>query len=126
MGQTDATRVETNENENTLKSADLASGLTELDSRVTGKDLYPVITRTLGYITKIEYFGDIAHTIKLFQREFTRTTGSDLVEYITGVVSTFYNDGGSTDSIITTVLTRNATDQVTSCSNAFSTTEPQC
>ena len=126
MGQTDAIRIETNENENTLISHDLASGLTELDSRVTGKDLYPVLTRTSGFITKIEYYSDLAHTNKVFQRTFTRTAGSDLIEYITGMITTFYNSDGSTDSTIATVLTRNASDQVTSCSNAFATTEPQC
>jgi len=126
MGQMDATRVQTNEENNSTVSSDLASTLTELDSRITSKDVHPVISRSGGLISKIEYFSDLAHTHKLFKRELTRTAGSDLVQYISGIITTFYNDDGSTDSIITTVISRDSSDAITSCSNIFSTTEPQC
>lgn len=126
MGQTDATRVQTNEENNTTIAADLATALNEIDSRITSKDIYPVITRTSGLISKIEYYSDLAHTHKLYQREFTRTAGSDSVLYTTGILTTFYNDNGSTDSIITTTITRNGSDLITSCNNVFSTSEPQC
>lgn len=126
MGQTDATRIQTNEEQNSTISADLASALNELDSRITSKGVYPVITRTDGLISKIEYFGDLAHTNKLYQREFSRTIGSDLVLYITGIITTFYNQDGSVDSIITTSMTRNGNDTIINCDNIFSTTEPQC
>jgi hypothetical protein len=126
MGQTDATRIQTNEENNTTIAADLASTLNELDSRITSKDVYPVITRTLNLISKIEYYSDAAHTKKLYQREFSRTEGSDLVSYITGILTTFYNDDGSTDSVITTTITRNGNDLISSCNNVFSTSEPQC
>ncbi len=125
MGQTDATRIQANEEQNSTVSADLASALNEIDSRITSKGVYPVITRTGGLISKIEYFGDLAHTKKLYQREFSRTIGSDLVSYITGIITTFYNDDSSTDSIITTTIAR-ASERITSCDNVFSTTEPQC
>lgn len=125
MGQTDATRVQTNEENNTTISADLASALNEIDSRITSKDIYPVITRTSNLISKIEYYSDLAHTNKLYQREFTRTAGTDLVLYITGIVTTFYNDNGSIDSTITTTIAR-SNDLISSCNNVFLTTEPQC
>lgn len=125
MGQTDATRVQTNEENNSTVSSDLASTLTELDSRITSKDVYPVISRSGGLISKIEYFSDLAHTHKLYQREFTRTAGSDLVLYISGIITTFYNDDGSVDSTITTTINRTS-DKISSCENIFSTLEPQC
>jgi len=125
MGQMDATRVQTNEENNSTVSSDLASTLTELDSRITSKDVYPVITRSSGLISLIEYYSDIAHTQKLYQRSFSRTVGSDLISYITGIITTFYNDDGSTDSVITTTISR-VSDRITSCDNVFSTTEPQC
>lgn len=126
MGQMDATRVQTNEENNSTVSSDLASTLTELDSRITSKDVYPVITRSSGLISLIEYYSDIAHTKKLYQRSFSRSAGSDLVQYITGIVTTFYNEDGSVDSTITTSISRNGEDSITSCDNIFSTTEPQC
>jgi len=126
MGQTDATRVQTNEENNTTISADLASALNEIDSRITSKDIYPVITRTSNLISKIEFYSDAAHTKKLYQREFSRTAGSDSVLYITGILTTFYNDDGSVDSTITTAITRTGSDLISSCNNVFSTTEPQC
>jgi hypothetical protein len=125
MGQTDATRVQTNEENNTTISADLASALNEIDSRITSKDIYPVITRTSNLISKIEYYSDLSHANKLYQREFTRTAGTDLVLYITGIVTTFYNDNGSIDSTITTTIAR-SNDLISSCNNVFLTTEPQC
>jgi len=126
MGQTDATRVQTNEENNTTIAADLASALNEIDSRITSKNIYPVITRTSNLISKIEYYSDIAHTHLLYKREFSRAAGSDLVLYITGILTTFYNDDGSVDSIITTAISRNISDLISSCNNVFSTLEPQC
>lgn len=125
MGQIDTDRIQTNEESNTTISADLSSAINELDSRITSKDIFPVISLTSGLISKIEYFSDVAHTHKLYQREFARTIGSDLISYITGIITTFFNADGSIDSIITTSITR-VSDKITSCTNVFSTGEPQC
>jgi hypothetical protein len=125
MGQIDDMRVQTNEQKNTLTSADLSSTLDEIDSRITSKNVYPLITRVGGYISEINYYSDLAHTKLTHKRVFTRTIGVDLVPYIIGIVTTFYNADGSTDSVITTVLNRTS-DIITGCTNSYSTTEPLC
>jgi hypothetical protein len=126
MGQIDDIRIQTTEELTSFESSDLSDTLKELDARIEGSNVWTTITYTLGLISKIEYFSDAAKTIKTLQREFTRTTGSDSIKYITTVVSTFYNDGGSVDSTITNVLTRSAANKITSCASVFSTTESPC
>jgi len=118
----DTTIVDINETLDTTVSTNLSGVLSELDGRITAKNVYPVITRSSGLISKIEYYNDITHSHKIFQRVFSRTLGSDQVAYITNIVTTFYNTDNSIDSIITSLITR-TDDLITSCSNTFSTTE---
>lgn len=126
MAQIDDIRVQTTEELTSLKSDDLSDTLKEIDARMEGSNVWTTITYTLGLISKIEYFSDAAKTIKTLKREFTRTVGSDNVDYITSVVTTFYNDGGSTDSTITNTISRSIEDKIESCSSVFSTTEAPC
>jgi hypothetical protein len=127
MGNTDTSRIQTYEQENTFISPDLSGLIREIDGRVTGAGCYCAITRTSGLISKIEYYADAGLTQKRIERTFSRTTGSDNVSYITGIITIFYNDTGTEDSRVSTVITRDpTTNYITSCANTFSTTEPAC
>lgn len=121
----DDIRVQTSEGETSLKADDLADSLKEIDQRMMGNNIWSTITYSSGLISQIDYYSDAGKTVLILRRTFTRTLGSDGINYITGMVTTAYNDGGSTDSVITTVLSRTS-DKITGCASSFSTTEPVC
>jgi len=126
MPNLDDNRIQVSEQLTSMASDDLADSLKEIDARVMDSNSWNTITYDGdGLISKIEYFSDSAKTKKTIKRDFTRTTGTDGLKYITSISTTIYNDDGSTDSTITTTLTRTS-DKITSCSSVFSTTEPAC
>jgi hypothetical protein len=125
MGQPNSTRIETPEGAYSFTETRLSELLREIDSRLNCAENYDTITRTGGLISKIEIFSDLAKTIKKIQRTYTRTTGTDGVDYITGFVTIFYNANGSEDSRVTTTITRVA-NLITSCNHVFSTSENTC
>lgn len=125
MGSQNADRIEVRENRHTFTEWRLSGLIYELDKRINCADVYETITRTSDLISKIELFSDIARTKKIAERDITRTTGSDGVDYITGMVTKFYNKDTSEDSRVTTTITRDGDDRITSCDNVFSTSEPQ-
>ena len=126
MGQVDTSRIHNTEEQYTFVGYGLDRVLKEIDTRLTASDCWATITRIDELISKIEYFSDAAKTKKTIERIFTRTAGSDTVDYITGIVTIFYNDDGSEDSRVTTVITRDSEDFITSCENVFSTSEASC
>lgn len=126
MGQVDTRRIYNPEEKYTFVGYSLDRVIKEIDSRLTASDCWATITRVDDLISKIEYFSDAAKTQKKIERTFTRTTGSDTVDYITGIITIFYNDDGSEDSRVTTVITRDAEDLIVSCENVFSTSEVSC
>ncbi len=125
MGAPNASRIEVRENRTTFIEPRLSGLLKELDARLNCANVYETITRTSGLISKIEIFSDIARTKLVVERDITRTTGSDGVDYITGMVTKFYNADTTEDSRVTTTITRDSEDRITQCDNVFSTTEPQ-
>lgn len=127
MGQVNIDRIENIEERYTYISPTLDGVLKEIDTRTTGADCYLTITRVDGLITKMEYYADAARTIKRIERTFSRTAGSDNVLYITGIITIFYNDDGSEDSRVTSVLSRDVDDDwIDGCDNVFSTGESEC
>jgi len=122
MPRSDASRIEVEERRYTYTSRFLDDVLGKIDSRTTFADIWMVITRTSGLISKTEYYSDAAKTQKILQREFTRTLGTDNINRVTGVTTTFYNSDGSTDSQVTTVMSR-TTNLITEDENPFSTSE---
>lgn len=125
MPNVDDQRVQMHENETSFKSPDLADSIKEIDQRVMGSNIWSTITYSSNLISQIDYYSDAAKTKLIINRTFSRTLGSDGIQYITGMVTTNYNDDGSTDSVITTVLSRSS-DKITGCASAFSTTESTC
>jgi hypothetical protein len=127
MGQINTYRVQNPEERYTFTEPALDGVIKELDSRTSMADCYPVFTRTSGLISKIEYYKDAAHTLKKCERNFTRNTGTDGIEYIATITSIYYNDDTSEDSRVTTTLTRHVDDNyITQCDNVFSTSESEC
>ncbi len=126
MGQIDTERIRTAEEETTFTDSTMAGLVKEIDGRVNAANCFPVITRTSGLISRIDYYSDIAHTQLRIRRDFTRTVGTDQVAYVTGIVTTFYNSDGSVDSTVTTAIARDASNYVTECDNVFSTGESIC
>jgi hypothetical protein len=125
MSQINDIRVETTESQTSLKSSDLSETLKELDSRILDAHTWSTITYTTNLISKIEYFSDAAKSVKTIQREFSRTVGLNGINYISGIVTTTYNDDGSTDSTITTTITRTS-DKIVGCASVFYTAETPC
>lgn len=125
MGAPNADRIEIRENRYTFTEKRLSGLIKELDGRINCANVFETITRTSDLISKVEIFSDIGRTKKLVERDITRTTGSDGVEYITGMVTKYYNSDGTEDSRVTTTITRDSDDRITACDNVFSTTEPQ-
>lgn len=125
MGAPNADRIEIRENRYTFTERRLSGLIRELDGRLNCANVFETITRTNDLISKIEIFSDIARTKKVAERTITRVTGSDGVEYISAMLTIFYNSDGSEDSRVTTTITRDVDDRITACDNVFSTTEPQ-
>lgn len=125
MGAPNASRIEVREEKYTFTKRRLDDILTQIDMRLNCAEVYETITRTSGLISKIEIFSNAAKTIKVVERDITRTTGTDGVDYITGMVTRYYNDDTTEDSRVTTTITRDGENRITACDNVFSTTEPQ-
>ena len=125
MGAPNAKRIQILEGRYTFTDRRLSGIVAEIDSRLNCAEVYETITRTSDLISLVEIYSDIARTKKVVERSITRTTGSDGVDYITGMVTIFFNSDGSEDSRVTTTITRDGDDRITSCDNVFSTTEPQ-
>lgn len=125
MGAPNASRIEVRENRTTFIEPRLSGLIKELDGRLNCANVFETITYTSGLISKIEVYSDIGRTKKVMERDITRTTGSDGVDYITGMVTKFYNSDATEDSRVTTTITRDSEDKITDCDNVFSTTEPQ-
>lgn len=120
----DSSRVYVQEGAYTARADRLDGVLLELFAHTTGQDVFTTITRTGGLISQIEYFTDAGRTTLDHKCTYTRTTGSDGVDYITGMVAIFYqSDGVTEDSRVTVTVTRNSEDQITSCDSVFSTSE---
>jgi hypothetical protein len=126
MAQINDIRVETTESQISTISPELLGTLQELDSRVMGSNIWSTITYTSGLISSITYYSDVAKTKMTMRRVISRTLGSDLVNYVTGIVTTVYNDEGTVDSVITTVFNRDSSDRIIGCASAFTTTETPC
>jgi len=125
MGNIDTGRIQTYEEENTFISPSLNNLIKEIDSRITGANCFPVITRTDDLISKIEYYRDVSHTQKMIERNFIRQEGDDGVFYITNILTIFYNEDGTEDSRVETIINR--TDNIIqSCRNDFSSGESIC
>lgn len=125
MGAPNAKRIQILEGQYTFTDRRLDGIVAEIDSRLNCAEVYETITRTSDLISLIEIYSDLARTKKVMQRSITRTTGTDNVDYITGMVTIFYNSDGTEDSRVTTTITRDGDNRITSCDNVFSTTEPQ-
>lgn len=123
MGAPNASRIEVQEGAYTFTSRRLAFVLQEIDARLNCAEVYETITYTSDLISKVEVFSNLARSIKVIERTFTRTTGGDGVEYITGMVTIFFNADTTEDSRVTTTIIRDGDDRITSCDNVFSTTE---
>jgi len=126
MGNTDTGRIQTYEEENTFISPSLDGLIKEIDARLVGSNCFITINRTDDLISSIEYYSDIAKTEKKIEQTFTRAVGNDGVKYITSILTTFYNLDTSVDSQITTTLTRDSDNRITSCASSFSSTETVC
>lgn len=123
MGAPDASRVQVQEGAYTFTETRLAFILKEIDARLNCAETYDTITYTSGLISKIEIFSNSARTIKVVERTYTRTTGTDGVGYITGMLTKFFNSDTSEDSRVTTTITRDSENKITSCDHVFSTSE---
>jgi len=120
----DSNRVYHDETGNTFTSEKLDKILGEIDSRLSSANCFPTITRTSGLISKIEYFSDVARSIKKAEVTFTRYNGNDGVKYIGGYTFIYYNDDTTEDSRVTGTLVRDVNENyITSCNNVFSTGE---
>lgn len=126
MGQIKDGRIRVGEESSSFTEANLAALILEIDSRTLGANKFVTINRTNGLISSIDYYKDIARTQLKMTHVISRTTGLDNVEYITGVISTIYNDDFSVDSTITKTLIRDIDNKITACNSVFSTTEAQC
>ena len=123
---TDAERIYVTEEKYTFRSIHLNDILHEIDKRTSHADCFTTITRTLGLISKIEYFSDIARTQKVMERQFTRATGYSGISFVTDILTIYYNDDASEDSRVTTTLTRDTDANksvINLCDNVFSTSE---
>lgn len=121
-----ATRIVVQEGAYTFLSNRLDKLLLEIDARLNCNEVYEDISYDIDdLIEKIEVFSDLARTKKVVERTFTRFTGGNGVEYISSITTIFYNKDTSEDSRVTTTITRNGDDQITSCDNVFSTSESQ-
>lgn len=125
MGAVNTHRIEVRETRTTFTEKRLSGVLDQIDARLNCANVWETITRTGGLISKIEVFSNAAKTIKVMERDITRTTGSDGVDYITGMVTKFFNSDTTEDSRVTTTITRDADDNITECANVFTTTELQ-
>jgi hypothetical protein len=126
MSQVDDIRVRASEEELSTTSPDLLGSLKEIDERTMGANVWTTIIFDVDdLISEIQYFSDAAKTQMTMKRVFSRTQGADAIDYITGMVTTVYNDNASVDSVITTTLSR-TDDIIDSCSSSFSTTESIC
>lgn len=123
MGTPNASRIEVKEQAYTFVETRLAFILKEIDSRLNCAEVYHTVTYTSDLISKVEIFSNSLRTNKVMERTFSRTTGSDGVEYITGMITIFYNTDSSEDSRVTTTITRDVNDRITECDNVFSTGE---
>lgn len=123
---TDAERVYVTEEKYTFRSIHLNDILHELDKRTSFADCFTTITRTSGLISKIEFYSDIARTNKVMERQYTRTTGYASIQFVTGIITIFYNDDSSEDSRVTTTIGRASVSEISvieTCDNVFSTSE---
>ena len=124
MGAPNANRIEIQEGPLTFTERRLSGIIREIDSRLNCSEVYETISYTSDLISKIEIFSNFARTIKVAERTFSRVTGSDGVEYISGMVTIYFNSDTTEDSRVTTTITRDGDDRITSCDNVFSTSEP--
>lgn len=122
---TDASRIEVQEGAYPFRGRRLDQILLELASLTTCANTFINITRTDDLISLIEFFTDAGRTTLDKKIEFTRTTGNDGIDYITGMVATYYEfDGVTVDSQVTVTITRDgSTDLITQSDNVFSTSE---
>ena len=125
-----AIRIALKEGRHTWVSSNLEFFFEELDMRLNHADCFAVYTYTSGGINdglmeKAEYFKDAAHSPSLLAADqtVTRATGSDGIQYISGIVSIYYNSGLTEDSRVTTTVTRDGNDRMIECANVFSTSE---
>lgn len=127
MGQTNVNRIQVDESLYTFTESSLSDVLLEIDRRLTGRDINKVYTRTSNLISKIEYFIG-AH--KIVERDFTRVSGVGGIQRVSSIVTTFYNQNDSVDSIVTTTITRESplstNDKIVSCNHVYSTSEESC
>ena len=130
MSNTDARRVEIEEERSTLISPDLASALVEISDRLSGVGFVKFI-RVNGLISRTEVYRDAAFTNLSISRDFTRVLGATGLLLVSGVVTKFFElDGVSADSMVSSFIARDLTvsgnDYITYCSGYFSTTERIC
>lgn len=127
MGNANAARVQTREENHTFVSPSLRGILFEIDGRLNHANCWMQIDRDgNNLISETRYYRDSGFTNLAIKRVFTRTELNGK-HYITTIATTYYEEDGVTvDSTVTTTVTRNlvATNkEITSCASPFSTTE---
>lgn len=122
---TNAKRIQTLEGRYTFTDKRLSGIIAEIDRRLNCAEVYETITRTSDLISKVEVYSDLARTKKLIERTFSRTSGLNGVDYISGMTTIYFNSDGSEDSRVTTTITRDVNNRITSCDSIFTTSEPQ-
>jgi len=126
MAQIDDIRIQTTEQVTSMTSPDLLGTIQEIDQREMGSNIWSTISYSSGLVSEINFYSDVAKTKRIIKRVFNRTIGSDFINYLTSMITTFYNTDTTIDSVITTTLSRDVNDRVTGCASSFSTTEPLC
>ena len=124
---TDASRIYFPEQITTFREIYLDKLIVEMDRRFNSANCYLNISRDInGLINKVEYFKDLARTLKSIQRDFTRVLGYNNIYFISQITSIYYNEDNTEDSRIVTTITRDTIankSRILSCNSVFSTTE---
>lgn len=118
MGQTNAERVQVQEGGYTFTAKILSVALQQIDRFINYGNTWSTITRTSSFISKVEYFSDVAKTVKIFEHQYTRVSNR-----ITAITAIYYNSNGTEDSRVTQTFSRNASNLIEGSANPFSTTE---
>ena len=118
MAKESSNRIWDKEESHTFVSGDLRGTIREIDARVNGSNMFTDITRTLGLITLIEYYSEVARTNLKLKRAITYAGGRSMWR-----CSTYYNDDTTEDSVVTETVVRDVDGNIVSCDSVLTTTE---
>ena len=129
MGQVNAKRIDSLEENSTFRERILSKLLIELDQWRTGRGMFCDLTLDEGCLLNIKYYSDPEKTELVYETDFSYQIGPDTVEYVSGQLSTFYNEDGSLDSKVSGYATREAESVsggliIQSCSGYFESFDP--